>query len=59
MIVFQRSRAVQFHPGLTSWVILSRPCGTSLAGNEPSTAPDFLYAALDTSAYAVPGSGTA
>src|ERR1700678_2677370 len=24
----QHSRAVQVHPGLTSWGILSRPCGT-------------------------------
>jgi hypothetical protein len=30
---YQHSRAVQVHPGLTSWVILSRPCGTCLRGN--------------------------
>ena len=31
--------AIQVHPGLTSWVILSRPCGTGLAGERtPSTA---------------------
>jgi hypothetical protein len=29
----QHSRAAQVHPGLTSWVILSRPCGTCLGGN--------------------------
>jgi len=33
MIANQYSRAVQVHPGLTSWGILSRPYGTGLGGN--------------------------
>src|ERR1700691_715983 len=33
MIANQYSRAVQVHPGLTSWGILSRPYGTGLARN--------------------------
>jgi hypothetical protein len=32
MIGCQHSRAIQLHPGLTSWDILSRPCGTGLGG---------------------------
>src|SRR5580704_386175 len=40
-------------PGLASWEIFSRPSGTGGGSHvSPSTAPDFLYAALDTSAYA-------
>jgi hypothetical protein len=53
MIANQHSRKVQVPPGLRSWVILSRPCGTGLGGNvHPGLTPDFLYAALDKSAYA-------
>src|SRR6202522_1786200 len=33
MVANQHSRAVQVHPGLASWGILSRPCGTGLARN--------------------------
>jgi hypothetical protein len=33
MIGCRHSRAIQVYPGLTSWVILSRPCGTGLAGD--------------------------
>jgi hypothetical protein len=33
MIAPQHSRAVQVHPGLTSWDIFSRPYGTGLGGN--------------------------
>jgi hypothetical protein len=33
MIANQHSRGVQVHPGLTSWGILSRPCGTCLGGD--------------------------
>jgi hypothetical protein len=33
MIGCRHLRAIQVYPGLTSWVILSRPCGTGLAGD--------------------------
>jgi hypothetical protein len=39
------------HPGLSSWDILSRPWrDLSRWITLPRTTPDFLYAALDTSA---------
>ncbi len=44
---------IRVYPGPVSWVILSRPFGTCHAArSNPRTAPDFLHAALDRSAYA-------
>jgi len=40
-------------PGLASWAIISRPCGTfPVCLGFPGLAPDFLHATLDRSAYA-------
>jgi hypothetical protein len=49
----QHSGVVRVHPGLASWGILSRPCGTGPSlSSTPRTTPDFLHATLDRSAYA-------
>jgi hypothetical protein len=48
MIACQHSRAVQVHPGLTSWVILSRPCGTGLGGNVDPALPRISCTLLQT-----------
>ncbi len=49
----QHSLVIRVHPGLVSWGILSRPCGTGPSlSSKPRTTPDFLHATLDRSAYA-------
>jgi hypothetical protein len=45
VITCRHLRAVQVHPGLTSWVILSRPCGTDPCCHlNPGLRPGLLSA---------------